>query len=184
MEPRLLFAVVLLLALPILLLVSSPRSMRCRCRERDRLKRQSHLQLLVDKGEFRKFYKMSYRSFMALAAKFEPFLGVNEQQSCNRPGTKPITSSTRTPDIKTTKDLAESVAGVCNAEVSQRDLTVSERDASVYRRVYNSSDLSEDTDTYSTSKWIRDAVLSQLEHGATLRPQRSTARQSRELLEE
>ncbi|KAF1786802.1 hypothetical protein GQ600_4973 [Phytophthora cactorum] len=127
--------------------------MRRRCRERDRLERQSRLQLLVDKGEFRKFYKMSYRSFMALAAK--------------------------TPAIKTTKDLAEAALEFRNAEVSQRDLTVSERDASVYRRLYNSSDLSEDTDTYSSSEWIRDAVLTQLEHGTTLRPQRSTARQSR-----
>ncbi|KAG6945073.1 hypothetical protein JG688_00016752 [Phytophthora aleatoria] len=155
--------------------------MRRRCQERDRLERQSYVQLFADKGEFR---KMSYRSFMALAAKFEPYLRVNEHQSCNRTGTKPITPTTRTPAIKTTRDLADAVAGVRNAEVTQRDLTESERDASVYRRLYNSSDLSEDTDTYSSSEWIRDAVLTQLELGTTLRPQRSTARQSRKLLED
>ncbi|KAE9108655.1 hypothetical protein PF007_g12574 [Phytophthora fragariae] len=42
-------------------------------------------------GEFQKCYKMSRQSFMALAAKLESRLTVDEQQSRNRTGIEPIT---------------------------------------------------------------------------------------------
>ncbi|POM62800.1 hypothetical protein PHPALM_27989 [Phytophthora palmivora] len=65
--------------------------MRQRCRLRTRIDWESHSQLLSDEDHFKKYYKMSYASFMALAAKLETYLAVDEKQSRNRTGIEPIT---------------------------------------------------------------------------------------------
>ncbi|KAE9195716.1 hypothetical protein PF005_g17173 [Phytophthora fragariae] len=89
MESRLTALIVLLLL--VVILVDLPVGMRRRYRLRTRIDWESHYQLLSDEDQFKKYYKMSYASFMALAAKREPYLAVDEKQSRNRTGIEPIT---------------------------------------------------------------------------------------------
>ncbi|KAL3662485.1 hypothetical protein V7S43_012340 [Phytophthora oleae] len=77
----------LLLVLPVAL----PIDKRRKCLRRKRLNWGAYAQRLLDEGMFHKCFKMSYPWFMALAAKLEPYLPVDEKQSRNRTGTDPIT---------------------------------------------------------------------------------------------
>ncbi|KAG6955632.1 hypothetical protein JG688_00011795 [Phytophthora aleatoria] len=49
-----------------------------------------------------------------------------------------------------------------------------------YRRLYESSDLSFDADTYNNSEWIRDAIVELLEREPILRPRRNRVRREQE----
>ncbi|POM62456.1 hypothetical protein PHPALM_28395 [Phytophthora palmivora] len=89
MESRLTALIVLLLL--VVIAVAIPVGMRQRCRLRTRIDWESHSQLLSDEDQFKKYYNMSYASFMALAAKLEPYLAVDEKQSRNQTGIEPIT---------------------------------------------------------------------------------------------
>ncbi|KAE9188111.1 hypothetical protein PF004_g22599 [Phytophthora fragariae] len=83
--------VFLVLLLLLVLLVALPIDMRQKCRQRKRIDWEAYAQRLVDEGQFHKCYKMSFSSFMALAAMLEPYLPVDVKQSRNRTGTDQIT---------------------------------------------------------------------------------------------
>ncbi|KAF1777636.1 hypothetical protein GQ600_2931 [Phytophthora cactorum] len=65
--------------------------------------------------------------------------------------------------IEEDEDLVEGVEQVRLAQDSPQDLTIDPLDASHYRRLYESSDLSFDADTYNNSEWIRDAIVELLD---------------------
>ncbi|KAE8960757.1 hypothetical protein PF001_g30564, partial [Phytophthora fragariae] len=87
--------VFLVLLLLLVLLVALPIDMRQKCRQRKRIDWEAYAQRLVDEGQFDKCYKMSFSSFMALAAMLEPYLPVDVKQSRNRTGADPITHTNK-----------------------------------------------------------------------------------------
>ncbi|KUF93215.1 hypothetical protein AM588_10009113 [Phytophthora nicotianae] len=84
-------ACVTMILLLLLLIIVLPIDTRRKCLHRVRIDWDQYSQCLIDEGQFHKCYKMSYSSFMALAEKLEPYLLVDERQSCNRTGIGPIT---------------------------------------------------------------------------------------------
>ncbi|KAG6949744.1 hypothetical protein JG687_00014657, partial [Phytophthora cactorum] len=70
----------------VLALLGIPAGTLHRCLERQRLNWESHAQILEEEGEFQKCYKISRASFMALNAKLEPYLRVEDRQSRYRVG--------------------------------------------------------------------------------------------------
>ncbi|KAF4045778.1 hypothetical protein GN244_ATG01823 [Phytophthora infestans] len=62
------------------------------CLERCRLNWKHHSQLLLNEGQFRQYYRMSFRSFEKLVRMLGPSLRVDEAQSRRRTGTEPLSS--------------------------------------------------------------------------------------------
>ncbi|GMF48693.1 unnamed protein product [Phytophthora fragariaefolia] len=60
------------------------------------------------------------------------------------------------------------------------DFTMGAQDSSRYRRLYDSSDLATDTDSYNTSEWVRDALVGLIDNNAIMRPSHNQARRARE----
>ncbi|KAE8956887.1 hypothetical protein PF002_g32737 [Phytophthora fragariae] len=85
--------VFLVLLLLLVLLVALPIDMRQTCRQRKRIDWEAYAQRLVDEGQFHKCYKMSFSSFMALAAMLEPYLPVDVKQSPAGPTTMYVKSA-------------------------------------------------------------------------------------------
>ena len=56
---------------------------------RERLNCDIHFQRLLDEGQFRQYYRMSYSSFETLLRFVAPFLAVDSQKSMNRTGIPP-----------------------------------------------------------------------------------------------
>ncbi|GMF60747.1 unnamed protein product [Phytophthora fragariaefolia] len=78
----------LLLLLPVVALLVNERQ---RCLWRSFIDWETHVQYLLGEGQFDKFFKMLYESFMALADKLELYLPVDAKQSRNQTGISPIT---------------------------------------------------------------------------------------------
>ncbi|OWZ04056.1 hypothetical protein PHMEG_00024112 [Phytophthora megakarya] len=72
---------IVVLTLLLVVVVVLPIDRRHKCFRRSRINWEEHAQLLVKEKQYQKCYKMSYTSFMALAAKLELYLSVNEKQS-------------------------------------------------------------------------------------------------------
>ncbi|KAG3062911.1 hypothetical protein PI125_g24445 [Phytophthora idaei] len=75
--------------------------------------------------------------------------------------------------IEEDEALVEGVEQGRIAQDSPQDVTNDPLDASHYRRLYESSDLSIDADTYNNSEWIRDVIVELLEREPILRPRRN-----------
>lgn len=87
--------------------------------------------------------------------------------------------------VEDDEDLIDGIDEVGREQVAIQDATIELHDASIYRRLYQSSDLAIDGDTTSCSEWARNALVGLIEHEAILRPMRNIARraqQSRETL--
>eukprot|EP00644_Phytophthora_capsici_P015270 jgi/Phyca11/113545/e_gw1.24.167.1 len=64
---------------------------RKHCLKRERLNWKHHSQLLLNEGQFRQYYRMSYRGFEKLVCLLAPRLHVDEAQSRRRSGIDPLT---------------------------------------------------------------------------------------------